>query len=204
MSETKPSFLEEYEKEQEIAFHPEEALARAPKSPALPGLDGGVMLQESINNYHNMKNNPAYGLTGLIAMDSWDLSRCNITTKVGDIFLFPGTYDKYAPGYSGKAFIGCRRRPPLFATRTDGDTLHYRMSVELFRSTEDFIGFAITGYPWNDPNVKSGKTNVHNLKLTSRTCNNYWFGNYQIGSEIGGVRFDWSTMLYNACVKYLK
>ena len=138
---------------------------------------------EGRGNYGTLSANPDYGMTGLMAMNTWDTS-CYGEVRPGYIFLFPGTYDSPPPTYQGTVYLNCSVQQALTGS---GGTLHGEMCAILGRPTTDFIGFSCN-YPYNG---------AGNVGYNSGTCNPYWFnGSREIPADCNGT--NWQAIVYDA------
>ena len=116
---------------------------------------------ESRDNYSLRVNNPQYGFTGLMAVNTWQTT-CYGEVRPGYCWLMAGGYTGLPP-FQGTLHMNCAAVPPL---DPNNGTLHGQMCQLLGRPTEDFIGFSI----------KPSFQLPQDIGYNSWTCNDYWFG----------------------------
>nr|WP_295866370.1 hypothetical protein [uncultured Chitinophaga sp.] len=171
-----PTFAEGYEQEQKRG----ELVVPNPPWPA-----STQVVAESVANYATLQNNPGvYGLTGLMAMNSWQ-SACYGAVTPGFVWLFPGAYASNPPPYQGQVSINCHVRGPF--TPVAGQTMHKQLCDALGRPTTDFIGFAVAEYPYNA---------AGSIHYNSYTCNYYWFGTNGLPTNYDG--HNWQQLINDA------
>lgn len=179
-------FLKGFELElPDIKIVSDTALLTCPTPPATTKVSA-----EGRSNYATLAPNADYyGMTGLMAMQTWNTS-CYGEVRPGYIFLFPGSYTYSPPPYSGTVRINCQNHSPM--TPAGGGTLHGQMCALLGRPTTDFIGFAVS-YPYNS---------AGNVGYNSGTCNPHYFGSRTIPTDCNGT--NWQQIIYNTLATWLK
>lgn len=145
---------------------------------------------ESRANYATLANNPSYGLTGLMAVNTWQTS-CYDQVRPGYVWLFPGAYSDNPPAYNGTVSINCATHSPLLP---GGGALHAQLCALLGQPSSNFVGFAIAQYPY------SASGSVH---YNSCTCNVYWFGTCALPTNDGNGH-NWQQLVYNTLSTWLQ
>jgi hypothetical protein len=172
------SFLTGYRREQGVAV-------TCPTWPATT-----KVAAESRANYQTLKDNlPTYGLTALMAVNTWE-SSCYGEVRPGYVWLFPGSYAVSPPAYKGTVRINCAPHPPL--GRTGTGPLHAQLCAALGRPTTDFVGFAIADYPYSTPGA------VH---YNSCTCNSHWFDSCTLSTNCDG--HNWQALVDSTLAAWL-